>query len=319
MTSSGEAISSSRAAATVTILERGAGLEVPLHREIAQVGRRRALQVARIEIGPGGQGEDAARLRLHDDHHAGGGVECFNAGGQFALGDVLDPAVDVQDQRVAPLRRPQGGGGEHVEPAVLLDEEFARLAAERILVLALQAFQSELRILPQAHRPQDVGRQPAVGVDPAVLLEETDAGEIEGLDLLGFLVADEAADVAELERSVHLDQDLAGVQAEHAAQLAGGRVLVLDLGSVHIDRIKRDAGRQRLQTTVEDDGPGWPGQLDDVLLLAAYLPGQLVSLEHLQVEDFPKHQELPRADDPYKQEKPLLVEQRVVHPILALT
>ena len=148
-----------------------------------------------VEVGQRRHGEDFAGVGVEDD--AGGGERrvALHGAGQLVVQDVLDAEIDRQAHRLDVLVAGEAGGvkiGEAVVVDVFLE------AGDALVVDVDEA--------------EDVGGGRPAGIEAAALLQEADAGNAEGVDLLLLLGRDLA-----------LDPDEAGVAGELLAQLAWRR------------------------------------------------------------------------------------------------
>ena len=122
-----------------------------------------------------GQGQDLARLRLHDHHHTGERPRLRQGPVQFLLRRVLDGLVQGQDDR-APLGGRLLGVAHRAAARVDLDGHLGRPPADLAVEGVLDP--AHPRVV-DAHVAQDLRGQVALRVVAAVLGEKADALELQ--------------------------------------------------------------------------------------------------------------------------------------------
>jgi hypothetical protein len=152
--------------------------------------------------------QNLAGSRIHDDGASTPRVIAGDAGFELTLGHVLEVLVDRQLERRSGGRR-MFDSAERMAAGVGLDEHRPGLAANLCVVCRLDATQARV-VDPDV--TEQVRRQLLVRIEPAILLHETDAVQIQRTHAPGLLRRHltpdvrERASLAELRRkSVALD------------------------------------------------------------------------------------------------------------------
>ena len=173
--------------------ECGSRLVDVLRRPVATVRLRRKREVVRVERRLVRQRQNLSRQRVHHHDTAAGRVVFTDGGAQLALGDVLDVLVDCQFERHPGGRRP-------LDPAegpivgVGLHEQPSGQASDFLVVSRFETVQP---LVVDAHVSEQMRGQFLVRIEAPVLLDETDALQIEFADALRGIEGNVALDVGE--------------------------------------------------------------------------------------------------------------------------
>ena len=173
-------------------LEDGTRLERHRHRVILAIGHVLRFRgvigvVGRIT----GQRQDFARVGVHHDDAAAGGMVGLDRDRQLALGDELNPLVDAEDDRQAGPRLGSQGGFDAAALDVGQQPHLAGLAAK---VLVERLLDAGVALLFEIDRAEHVRGQAALGIVALAFPLEADPFQAEAVQSVRLLVGDAPLD-----------------------------------------------------------------------------------------------------------------------------
>jgi hypothetical protein len=200
----------------------------------------RSAEAVRVEERPLREREHVAGPRVEGDDHAAGGAGLLHGFVEGGFGVGLEGRVE-RELDVATHRR--GGidllGEEDAAASIALHGQRARRAAQERIFLLLDPADARAIDVREA---EQVGCERAVGVDPARLLDESDAFEPERPHLLGLLRRHPTCDVGEGTPLCEPLRHAPRVGPEHARQRLrrGGGILQYPRHREDARRLDRD-------------------------------------------------------------------------------
>ncbi len=197
----------------------------------------RLLAMVGIEIGQRHETDNLARMHVEDDAGRGLGMERGHGVRELLAQHVLHAEIERDgDGFVA-----RGGlGMRHGELRVVVDELLDAGEASRIDV----------------DQPHHVARDRTHGIDPPILLDETETGEPELVDFLLLLRGQLAPDANESPACFQPFAQVGGVDVgKHARHLLDELVDIDHLGGIGIEGRALDVGGEQPAAAIEDVGP----------------------------------------------------------------
>ncbi len=210
-------------------------------------------------------------------------MRAFNRGGQRLLSTKLNCLVDRQDHRLARVRLDlitlKGP-----PPSIPLKINFPRLAANLIVIVLLDAAQSNLI---GSDKPEYVRRQRIVRIVTLRLFARIHAVEIQRVQLVGCLDVQAANDPGKLFVRVFRVAETFGqfslVQSGCRRDAARGQVDVINLARISEKRFGVDTARQLTALAIEHLSPNRTG-VDGRKLLVLGAGSELVVLADLNLD-----------------------------------
>jgi hypothetical protein len=227
------------------------GLERVRHGPVPIGPGRRVTERVGIEPGIGRHREDLARVRIHHDHGATSSPLGRDGFGQRRLYLELELAVERGEDGRPLYRRllDVDAAGDRLPVRVELGRPLARRARQNVLIPELESGET---VPVDPDEPDDLRGECARGVRALRRVEEADAGQPEGPDLVGDLGLDLASQVDERGLRGQLLDQVRDPDAEQRREARGRRPRVGDVARVHVEVEGGRREREPISATIED-------------------------------------------------------------------